>query len=67
MRVSNMSASLKPLTVDEFLAWERTQPLRYEFDGIQPGAAGSLRVSRRGWFWRLGRVSARPAKSTGPN
>ena len=28
----------KPLTVDEFLAWERSQPLRYEFDGIQPVA-----------------------------
>ena len=33
-----MSASLKPLTVEEFLAWERAQPLRYEFDGIQPVA-----------------------------
>jgi len=33
-----MSASLKPLTVDEFLEWERSQPLRYEFDGIQPVA-----------------------------
>jgi Uma2 family endonuclease len=33
-----MSASLKPLTVDEFLTWERSQPLRYEFDGIQPVA-----------------------------
>jgi Uma2 family endonuclease len=34
----SMSASLKPLTVDEFLAWERGQELRYEFDGIQPVA-----------------------------
>ncbi|PPQ27415.1 Uma2 family endonuclease [Rhodopila globiformis] len=33
-----MSASLKPLTADEFLAWERAQPVRYEFDGIQPVA-----------------------------
>jgi Uma2 family endonuclease len=33
-----MSASLKPLTVDEFLACERAQPLRHEFDGIQPVA-----------------------------
>jgi Uma2 family endonuclease len=33
-----MSASIKPLTIDEFLAWERAQPLRYEFDGIQPVA-----------------------------
>jgi Uma2 family endonuclease len=33
-----MSASLKPLTLDEFLGWERSQPERYEFDGIQPVA-----------------------------
>ena len=33
-----MSASLKPLTFEEFLDWERSQPLRYEFDGIQPVA-----------------------------
>ncbi len=33
-----MSASLKPLTVDDFLAWERSQPVRYEFDGVQPVA-----------------------------
>jgi Uma2 family endonuclease len=43
-----MSATLKPLTVDEFLAWERAQPLRYEFDGIQPIAmtGGSTQHSR---------------------
>ncbi len=33
-----MSASLKPLTLDEFVACERTQPVRYEFDGTQPVA-----------------------------
>jgi Uma2 family endonuclease len=33
-----MSASIQPLTIGEFLAWERAQPLRYEFDGIQPVA-----------------------------
>ncbi|MGE0221930.1 MAG: Uma2 family endonuclease [Acetobacteraceae bacterium] len=33
-----MSASLEPLTVEEFLAWERSQPARYEFDGVQPVA-----------------------------
>ncbi|HKM64011.1 MAG TPA: Uma2 family endonuclease [Acidisphaera sp.] len=33
-----MSASVKPLTLEEFLAWERQQPLRYEFDGVQPVA-----------------------------
>jgi len=40
-----MSASLKPLTVDEFLDWERAQQLRYEFDGIQPVAMTSGRRS----------------------
>lgn len=43
-----MSASLKPLTLDEFLVWERAQPLRYEFDGIQPVAmtGGSTQHAR---------------------
>jgi len=43
-----MSATLKPLTVEELLAWERAQPLRYEFDGIQPIArtSGSRAHSR---------------------
>ena len=45
-----MSASLKPLTLEEFLAWERTQEARYEFDGIQPVAmtGGSRPHSRIG-------------------
>ncbi len=43
-----MSASLKPLTVEEFLAWERAQELRYEFDGIQPiGMTGGSRSHAR--------------------
>jgi Uma2 family endonuclease len=47
-----MSASLKPLTVEEFLAWERSQPIRYEFDGTQPvamtgGTIAADRVARR--------------------
>ena len=25
----------KPMTVEEFLEWERRQELRYEFDGFQ--------------------------------
>ncbi len=28
----------RPMTLDEFLAWERQQELRYEFDGVQPVA-----------------------------
>lgn len=47
-----MSASLKSLTVDEFLAWERSHPARFEFDGTQPAAmtGGTIaadRVARR--------------------
>lgn len=47
-----MSAWLKPLTMDEFLAWERSQPVRYEFDGTQPvamtgGIIAADRVARR--------------------
>ena len=34
-----MSIALRePMTVDQFLAWEERQALRYEFDGIQPRA-----------------------------
>ena len=29
---------LKPMTVDEFLAWEARQEGRYEFDGFRPVA-----------------------------
>jgi Uma2 family endonuclease len=45
-----MSASLNPLTLDEFLDWERSQQERYEFDGIQPVAmtGGSRPHSRVG-------------------
>ena len=45
-----MSAALNPITLEEFLAWERAQPERYEFDGIQPVAmtGGSFRHARVG-------------------
>jgi hypothetical protein len=33
-----MSASLPPLSVEEFLDWEAGQEERYEFDGVQPVA-----------------------------
>jgi len=37
--VRAMSNALrKPLTLSEFLAWEETQPLKYEFDGLSPMA-----------------------------
>jgi Uma2 family endonuclease len=47
-----MSASLKPLSLREFLDWERSQSDRYEFDGIQPvamrgGSVAHARLVRR--------------------
>jgi len=36
-----MSAALKdrpPRTLEDFLVWERRQPLRFEWDGVQPVA-----------------------------
>lgn len=58
-----MSASLKPLTVEEFLAWERAQPLRFEFDGIQPiamtgGSRNHARIQTRVVIALGNRVSA---------
>jgi Uma2 family endonuclease len=47
-----MSAAQKPLTLDEFLVWERSQPARYEFDGVQP-------VAMTGGSRPRGRVGAR--------
>ena len=41
-----MCIAVEPLTVEEFLTWERSQPLRYEFDGVHPIAmtGGNKRV-----------------------
>jgi Uma2 family endonuclease len=66
-----MSASLKSLNVDEFLAWERAQELKYEFDGIQPvamtGASRSHnRVTSRLVAALLQRVLP-PCEAYGPN
>ena len=47
-----MSAPLKPLAVEGFLAWERTQPVRHRSDGTQPvatsgGTTAADRMARR--------------------
>jgi len=48
-----MNVIFRPgLSQDEFLAWEREQPLRYEFDGTQPipmtgGTVAHARLIRR--------------------
>ena len=38
----------RPMSLAEFLAWEKRQELRYEFDGFQPVAmwAGARRTPR---------------------
>jgi len=36
-KLSIMNVALrKPMPLAEFLDWEEQQPLRYEFDGVQP-------------------------------
>jgi Uma2 family endonuclease len=66
-----MSASLKPLTVEEFLAWERSQEPRYEFDGIQPvamtgGSRAHNRVTTR-LTGALVRLVKSPCEACGPD
>ena len=46
-----MNVALRqPMAVPRFLAWEERQPMRYEFDGIEPqamtgGTAAHARIS----------------------
>jgi len=43
---ANMNiAPCKPWIVDEFLAWEERQELRYEFDGIRPVAMAGVTLN----------------------
>ncbi len=47
-----MNASVQPISLAEFLAWERLQPQRYEFDGTQPvptsgGSSAHARLTAR--------------------
>jgi Uma2 family endonuclease len=37
---------VRPWTLDEFLDWEREQPERWEFDGVQPVPRGMVGGSR---------------------
>ncbi len=43
-----MSALLKPMSLDEFIAWEERQELKYEFDGVdvQAMTGGTVRHAR---------------------
>ena len=66
-----MSAALQPLTLEEFLVWERAQPARYEFDGVQPVAmtGGSRAHSRVGTrlVIALGNRLRPPCEAYGPD
>jgi Uma2 family endonuclease len=66
-----VSVSLKPLTLEEFLDWERSQPERYEFDGIQPvamtgGSRPHSRIGTRLLVALAGRVKP-PCEAFGPD
>ena len=66
-----MSPALKPLTLEEFLAWERSQPARYEFDGVQPvamtgGSRPHARVGARLVTALVNRVQP-PCEAFGPD
>lgn len=62
----------RPMTLDEFLAWERAQELRYEFDGVRPVAmtGGTYRHDRI--IFALHRaldraLRGKPCRPSGPN
>lgn len=63
----------RPWTLDEFLAWEREQPERWEFDGVQPvprGMVGGTRPHARLSARLLVALSARvapPCEAFGPD
>jgi Uma2 family endonuclease len=48
-----MSGYLKPLTLEEFLAWEAAQEERFEFDGMQPHAMTGASFQHATLIFRL--------------
>ena len=62
----------KPMTLDEFLAWEHGQELRYEFDGAGPVAmAGGTynhdRIATNLAATLVNRLRGSPCRPSGPN
>jgi Uma2 family endonuclease len=60
----------KPMTLAEFLDWEEQQPLRYEFDGIQPiamtgGTLAHAFIQRNLAISIGGRLRGRPCQFVG--
>ena len=59
-----------PMTLQQFLAWEERQELRYEFDGFQPiamagGTAAHAAVQRNLIFSLTGRLRGKPCQAYG--
>ena len=60
----------KPMTVEQFLAWEEGQELRYEFDGVQPiamagGTAAHSAIQRNVLYSLTGRLRGMPCQPHG--
>ena len=60
----------RPMTLEQFLAWEERQPLRHEFDGVQPvamtgGTAAHAAIQRNLLFSLTGRLRGRPCQPFG--
>ena len=72
-RSSAMTVALRqPMTLDQFLAWEEQQELRYEFDGIGPvamagGTAEHDRISLNLAASLVVRLRGKPCRPCGSN
>ncbi len=68
-----MSVALrKPMTLDQFLAWEERQDMRFEFDGFEPvamtgGTAAHDAIQRNLLFALTGRLRGKPCQPHGSN
>lgn len=66
-----MNVTLRqPMTIEQFLAWEDRQELRYEFDGFQPvamtgGTAAHAAILRNILFSLTGRLRGQPCQPYG--
>jgi len=72
-RLSAMNIALRqPMTVEDFLAWEECQELRYEFDGVGPvamagGTAEHDRISLNLAASLVVRLRGKPCRPCGSN
>ena len=65
-------AARKPMTVEQFLAWEAEQDLRYEFDGVVPvamtgGTRAHAEIQRNLTIAVGGRLRGTPCRFFGPD